>query len=189
MAIPLENILVTIVENLARLLPFRIVHDYEQAVRFTLGHAGPTIRGPEKGWCLFIPLIQRIEIVDATWGQVLLDTQSFETLDKISVTVSGAIIYKVVDARSYLLSVFDTDATATLRAIAKGCISAVLLQKSYESIRANKKNVEDLILEELKNEIQGWGLEVRKIHLHDVIRARSIRIHGFPQPSQKDNWE
>jgi regulator of protease activity HflC (stomatin/prohibitin superfamily) len=189
MAVTMENFLVTIVENLARLLPFRIVHDYEQAVRFTLGHAGPTIRGLERGWCFFVPLIQRVETVDATWGQVLLDTQSFETMDKVSLTVSGAIIYRVIDARCYLLSVFDTDATATLRAIVKGCISAVLSRQSYDNIMAGKKNVENLVLADFRGEIEGWGLEVRRVHLHDLIRARSIRIHGFSQPPPKDSWQ
>ncbi|MHC4469304.1 MAG: SPFH domain-containing protein [Planctomycetota bacterium] len=83
MAIALDNIIGTLLNNLVNLLPFRIIHDYEQAVRFTFGHAGPTIRGKERGWCLFVPLFQRVIIVDATWGQVLFDAQTIQTQDKI----------------------------------------------------------------------------------------------------------
>lgn len=189
MALSLDNIITTLLNNLANLLPFRIIHDYEQAVRFTFGHAGPTIHGTKRGWCLFVPLFQRIQIVDATWGQVLFDSQSIETKDKENLSVSGAAIYKVSDARSYLLSVFDTDATATLRAIAKGCIASVLISKSYGEIHADKECTENAVVEKFRQEVDGWGLEIHKVHIHDLTKARNIRIHGLMQPPTKDNWE
>lgn len=189
MAISLDNIITTLLNNLANLLPFRIIHDYEQAVRFTFGHAGPTIHGTKNGWCLFMPLIQRIQIVDATWGQVLFDSQSVETKDKVNLSVSGAAIYKVKDARCYLLSVFDTDATATLRAIAKGCIASVLIGKTYSEIHGDKESMERVAAEKFRNEVEGWGLEIHKVHIHDLTKARNIRLHGLTQPPIKDNWE
>lgn len=189
MPLSLDNVITTLLNNLANLLPFRIVHDYEQAVRFTFGHAGPTIHGTKRGWCLFLPLFQRIQLVDATWGQIRFDTQSVETRDKVNLSVSGAAIYKVRDARSYLLSVFDTDATATLRAIAKGCISSVLIKKSYEEIHVDKESTEKAIVEKFRQEVESWGLEIHKVHLHDLIKARNIHLHGLSQPPPKDNWE
>jgi regulator of protease activity HflC (stomatin/prohibitin superfamily) len=189
MAFSLDHIITTLLNNLANLLPFRIVHDYEQAVRFTFGHAGPTIHGTKHGWCLFVPLFQRIQIVDATWGQVLFDSQSVETKDKVNLSVSGAAIYKVRDARSYLLSVFDTDATATLRAIAKGCIASVLIGKTYGEIHADKESTERTVVEKFRDEVDGWGLEIYKVHIHDLIKTRNIRLHGLSQPPPKDSWE
>ncbi|MFC1636919.1 SPFH domain-containing protein [Planctomycetota bacterium] len=189
MALSLDHIITTLMNNLANLLPFRIIHDYEQAVRFTFGHAGPTIHGVKKGWCLFAPLFQRVQIVDATWGQVLFDSQSIETKDKMNISVSGAAIYKVRDARSYLLSVFDTDATATLRAIAKGCMASVLIEKAYHQIHADKEKAEKAIVEKFRQEVEGWGLEIHKVHIHDLTKARNIRLHGLSQPPPKDNWE
>ncbi len=189
MALTLDNIITTLLHNLANLLPFRIVHDYEQAVRFTFGHAGPTIHGVKRGWCLFMPLFQKVQIVDATWGQVLLDSQSIETEDKMNISVSGAAIYKVSDARSYLLSVFDTDATATLRAIAKGCMASVLIKRTYKQIHADKEDTEKVIVEKLRQEVEGWGLEIHKVHIHDLAKARNIRLHGLSQPPPIDNWE
>ena len=189
MALSLDNIITTLMNNLANLLPFRIIHDYEQAVRFTFGHAGPTIYGNKKGWCLFVPLFQRVQIVDATWGQVLFDSQSVETKDTVNLSVSGAAIYKVINARNYLLSVFDTDATATLRAIAKGCIASVLIGKTYNEVHTNKESIERVIVEKFRQEVEGWGLEIYKVHIHDLTKARNIRLHGLSQPPPKDNWE
>ena len=189
MALSLDNIVTTLMNNLANLLPFRIIHDYEQAVRFTFGHAGPTIHGTKQGWCLFMPLFQRVQIVDATWGQVLFDSQSVETKDKVNLSVSGAAIYIVKDARDYLLSVFDTDAAATLRAIAKGCIASVLIVKTYGEIHADKESMERTAAEKFRQEVDGWGLEIHKVHIHDLTKARNIRLHGLAQPPIKDNWE
>ncbi|MEN8127831.1 MAG: SPFH domain-containing protein, partial [Planctomycetota bacterium] len=182
MAIPLDNIIGTLLNNLVNLLPFRIIHDYEQAVRFTFGHAGPTIRGEERGWCLFVPLFQRVIIVDATWGQVLFDTQTIQTRDKVPLSVSGAAIYRVSDARSYLLSVFDTDAAAVLRAAAKGVIASILIAQTYEEIYHDKEAIEKQIVERFRQEITGWGIEIGKVHLHDLIRTRNICLHGLTRP-------
>ena len=189
MALSLDNVVTTLLNNLANLLPFRIIHDYEQAVRFTFGHAGPTIHGVKRGWCLFVPLFQKVQIIDATWGQVLLDSQSVETKDKMNISVSGAAIYRVKDARSYLLSVFDTDATATLRAIAKGGIASVIMKKTYNQIHKDKEDTEKAIIEKFRQEVEGWGIEIHKVHIHDLAKARNIRLHGLSQAPPRDNWE
>ena len=188
MAISLDNIIGTLLNNLANLLPFRIIHDYEQAVRFTFGHAGPTIRGFEHGWCLFVPLFQRIIIVDATWGQVLFDTQTIQTRDKISLSVSGATIYRISDARNYLLSVFDTDAAAVLRAVAKGAMASVLITHTYEEVYRDKEAVQEQIMQRFCQEIDGWGVEVSKVYLHDLIQTRNIRLHGLTKTQEPENW-
>ena len=188
MAIALDNIIGTLLNNLVNLLPFRIIHDYEQAVRFTFGHAGPTIRGKERGWCLFVPLFQRVIIVDATWGQVLLDAQTIQTQDKIPLSVSGATIYRISDARSYLLSVFDTDAAAVLRAVAKGVIASVLMAKAYNDIYRDKEGIQEEIVDRFRKEIDGWGVEISKVHLHDLIQTRNIRLHGLNRPMEPENW-
>ena len=154
MAIPLDNIIGTLLNNLVNLLPFRIIHDYEQAVRFTFGHAGPTIRGKERGWCLFVPLFQRVIIVDATWGQVL----------------------------------FDAHAAAVLRAVAKGVIASVLMAKTYDDIYRDKEGVQEQIVDRFRQEIEGWGVEISKVHLHDLIQTRNIRLHGLNRPMEPENW-
>ena len=188
MAFALDNVIGTLLNNLVNLLPFRIIHDYEQAVRFTFGHAGPTIRGKERGWCLFVPLFQRVIIVDATWGQVLLDAQTIQTQDKIPLSVSGATIYRISDARSYLLSVFDTDAAAVLRAVAKGVIASVLMTHTYDEIYHDKEGVQNQIVGLFRQEIDGWGVEISKVHLHDLIQTRNIRLHGLTQQMAPENW-
>ncbi|MHC5001273.1 MAG: SPFH domain-containing protein [Planctomycetota bacterium] len=188
MAMPLDNIIGTLLNNLVNLLPFRIIHDYEQAVRFTFGHAGPTIRGKKRGWCLFVPLFQRVIIVDATWGQVLFDAQTIQTQDKIPLSVSGATIYRISDARSYLLSVFDTDAAAVLRAVAKGVIASILMSKTYDDIYSDKEGIQEQIVDRFRQEIEGWGVEVSKVHLHDLIQTRNIRLHGLTQQMAPENW-
>ena len=188
MAVPLDNIIGTLLNNLVNLLPFRIIHDYEQAVRFSFGHAGRTIRGVQSGWCLFVPLFQRVTIVDATWGQVLFDTQTIQTLDKVPLSVSGAMIYRVSDARSYLLSVFDTDAAAVLRAVAKGVICSVLITYTYEAIYKDKEAIEETILQRFREVIDGWGIEIRTIYLHDLIQTRNIRLHGLARRFEMENW-
>ena len=135
-----------------------------------------------------MPLFQRVIIVDATWGQVLFDTQTIQTQDKVSLSVSGATIYRVSDARSYLLSVFDTDAAAVLRAVAKGAIASVMITQTYDDIYHDKEAIQAQILECFRQEIDGWGLEISKVYLHDLIQTRNIRLHGLNRPMEPENW-
>ena len=153
MALAFDNVLITVLDNFAKLLPFRIIHDYEQAVRYTFGHAGRTMHGTETGWCLFLPLIQNVDIIDVTWGQVRLDSQSVETKDKMNLSISGAVVYRVADARDYLLCVSDDDAAATLRAVAKGCVTSVLLDSNLDDVCSNRKQMQDRIAQELQKEV------------------------------------
>jgi len=176
---PLGNILITIAEHFAKLLPFRIIHDYEQALRYTFGHAGQTMRGPEKGYCFFIPLIQRVDIVDATWGQVRLDTLSVQAKNKTKLSISGAVIYRVKDARDYLLRVSDGDSAATLRAVAKGCVASVVMGNGYTSIHKDKEHIETSVARIIQEEVDEWGMEIRDVYLHDVVESRNIHLHGM----------
>ena len=102
--------------------------------------------------------------------------------------MSGATIYRVSDARRYLLSVFDTDAAAVLRAVAKGVIASVLIEHTYEVIYNDTEAIQDQILRRFREEIEEWGVEISKVYLHDLIQTRNIRLHGLNKPVTPENW-
>ena len=58
-----------------------------------------------------------------------------------------------------------------------------------EQIHADKEDAENAIIERLRQEIEGWGLEIHKVHIHDLVKTRNIRLHGLSQPPPMDNWE
>ena len=66
-------------------------------------------------------------------------------------------------------------------------ISSILIMKSYGDIYNDKNEIEEQIVHHLRQEIEGWGLEIRKVHLHDLIQTRNIRLHGLSQTQVPEN--
>jgi uncharacterized membrane protein YqiK len=72
--------------------------------------------------------------------------------------------------------------------LAKGVIASVLMAHTYDEIYHDKEGVQGQIVELFRQEIDGWGLEISKVHLHDLIQTRNIRLHGLNQPMAPENW-
>ena len=170
------NILGVMFENIAKLLPIRTVHDYQQGLRWTLGKAGKNLK---TGWKFFIPLVQSIDIIDRTASSIDLHPQVIRTSDDRQIAIQSGLEYRILDAKVYFMNLQDNDAIATVTIVARGHIATELSKYSYKDIWARKEDIEIALTERLQEKLSGWGLDAQRIHIAEYPEVRSHRFFGI----------
>lgn len=170
------NILGVVLENFAKLLPLRTVHDYQQGLRWTFGKAGKNLK---TGWKIFVPMVQSIDIIDRTISSIDLHPQVIRTSDNKQVAIRSGLEYRILDAREYFLNLQDNDAVATVRIVARGYIATELSKYDYQDIWGGKEDVENALTTRLQEKVAAWGLEAVRIHIAEYPEARSHRLFGI----------
>ncbi|MFC1765712.1 SPFH domain-containing protein [Planctomycetota bacterium] len=170
------NILGVIFENMAKLLPIRTVHDYQQGLRWTFGKAGKNLK---TGWKFFMPLVQSVDIIDQTVSSIDLHPQVIRTSDDKQIAIRSGLEYRILDAKEYFLNLQDNDAVATVRIVARGYIAAELSKYSYKDIWTKKEDIEIALTERLQEKVTAWGLDAQRIHIAEYPEVRSHRLFGI----------
>lgn len=170
--IDLANIAPTILENFAKLIPGRMVHDYERGVRFTKGRARRAQL--EQGWWWFLPLYQSIAIVSVKDQVKDIATQSLTTRDDIPVSASLCVEYEIFDAVLWQTEVHDFD--ESLHANAKIYLGRAIPLREYDYLRKHKRRVERSIAAALSSDVERWGVRITKVGLETFVRARQYRL-------------
>ena len=145
----------------------------ETGVRCTPGivkgvHITPLI----PGWWIYWPLIQNIETIRCKTQIKDLRPQSVWTSDRIEMTVSGAIRYRVRSAQKALLEVFDYD--QNVQTVALGIIQQYV--RGHELENLDTQQLEDEMLKGVRKASEGWGLYIEKVYITDIGRTQNIRI-------------
>lgn len=145
----------------------------ESGVRCTPGiirdvHIMPLI----PGWYLVWPIIQQLDIIKIKTQVKDLRPQSVWTQDRIEMTVSGAIRYRVRSAQKALLEVYDYD--QNIQAVALGIIQQYIREHSLENL--DTQQIEADVLKGVREASEGWGLRVEKVYITDIGRTQNIRI-------------
>jgi regulator of protease activity HflC (stomatin/prohibitin superfamily) len=155
--------------------PTRIVHSYQQGVRFRNGQDISLLR---TGFYVFIPVIESIELVvtaqDVEWTGV----QSLMLMDGTEVTIDGKLLYRVRNARMYFVNVteFKTSLSGICeihlaRAVRKLANLAELLEKQ-EEIETELKGV-------LSKAAFDWGVDVKDYGFANLTTAKASRMFGI----------
>jgi regulator of protease activity HflC (stomatin/prohibitin superfamily) len=165
MPLALDDILVTIAKNIGKLLPLRVINKNEQAVRYFMGEANGTL---ERGLYFFVPLLGKIEIIGKTDGDIDLGLLTVDTGEK-TVSASGSLIYRITTGYKYEINLDDDDAIKVLRGVGRGYISEAL-SADYSSFVKDRKNALEKVRAEMTKETEDrYGVEIKRIFLHDLI--------------------
>ncbi len=142
----------------------------ESGVRITLGSR---VKDCPSGWYVDWPIIhQFIKVNTATQG-VRFAVQSVTTQDDIDLSVRGAVLYRITDARKAIFETDDFD--QSLEAIAGGVIGSFIANKTYSEIRDHQA-LKAEIMKGLRGEAAGWGIRLLRVYLPDICRSSSIRV-------------
>ncbi len=144
-------------------------------MRVTLGKRLEDV-GP--GWYIHIPLIQEILYVEVVDQVIDVRSQSVTTKDGIGVIISGAIQYKITDARKALLGIQDFD--TAMQTLAIGTIGKYVSNKTFDECR-NVAAIEIELLKEMRETISGYGIKLQKTFITDFCKARTLRVIGNSQ--------
>jgi len=149
-----------------------IVMPDESGIKITLGK---WIKDCEPGWYIDWPLIHSFIKVNVALQGVKFGIQSVKTKDDIDVTIRGAILYRISNARKAILETSDFD--QTLEAVACGVIESFITNKTYGEV-GNHETLKDEIMKGLRKEAEGWGIKLLRVYIPDIGRVTNIRILG-----------
>ena len=154
-----------------------IIRCYESGVKLTLGNYKKTLTHENglwgKGAHFYWPIVSDILKLPIMPQLERLPCQSIETSDGISVGVSGAVEYSVVDAKCALLDVQDME--DSLLHLTTGTMSRYVNAKSLAECR-DLEALEKEIVSGIRKRATEWGLKIRKFYITDLATHQAIRI-------------
>lgn len=160
-------------DNLAAMVPFRVVRSYQRAVRFWLGRPGPAL---EAGIWWAIPGLLTIEIVDTRADTTNLPTQTVTTQDGKSVTFSANVEFEIVDPVAYLTGVQQFDFSLTN--IAMSHLAKRVRAWTWNELVAEQRALELSLRDTMTTRAKKWGVQVNDVGLTDLTPAKTIRFYG-----------
>jgi regulator of protease activity HflC (stomatin/prohibitin superfamily) len=164
--------LTNILETLRDIFPrtFTVFPD-EAGVRITVGTKVKPLR---PGWYVYWPVVQHIEKLSITPQAVDLRPQSVRTEDGTDMVISGAILYRISEARKALLNVRDYD--KSLQVLALGVIAEFIDKHKLADLKIS--NLRNAILTGVREEATGFGLKIMKVYITDLGCAKNLRVLG-----------
>ncbi len=142
----------------------------QAGVRVTLGKY-ERVLGP--GWFFIWEVLQQIHYMTVTPQWVDLRGQSVFAKYGVNMTVSGAIRYRITDARKALLSINDVD--KSLATLALGIILEYVGKREVSEC-TDPAGLADEILKGVREQASGWGVKVMEVKITDWGTTRNLRV-------------
>jgi regulator of protease activity HflC (stomatin/prohibitin superfamily) len=101
-----------------------------------------------------------------------LKQQSLVTKDNKTITVRGMIKSKVIDARKFLLEVFDQ--ADALGDTTMGVIARIIMDSTSEEVMS--PDINNRITIKARTEAKKYGIEVIQVTLIDISPSKSLRL-------------
>lgn len=150
------------------IVPFHIVKDYEHGVLLRFGKFHSKINS---GLVWKIPFFDEVLLTHNTITTMVIKEQSLTTKDEKNIVISGIVKYKITNAKTFLLEVYDV--ADAINDIAKGKIKDLVIHKTWDEVREiSDSEIKDKVEEEVKN----WGIKIYYITITDLAQIRTIRL-------------
>ena len=153
------------------LVPWEIIAPWDEGIRVRFGKY---IKVLKPGMHLSLPWIDEIQTINVKLQAVNIPNQNVWTLQRESVTVSGAVEYRITDIKKCFVDVQDHDESlieVTQGLIAEYVGSVMTEELSVESIMEN-------VIGPLSVEGERWGVEVTRLYISDLVKTIPLRIFG-----------
>lgn len=166
-----EQLLAAIIDKFWLFSPFIVINQYENGVVLRLGVYNRTI---EPGWRWKLPGVDNVLITVVTQSTLNAQSQTIETKDSKSVTISAIIQYEIYDARAYLLDVWEGQ-----DAVLDNILAAVELhvgQSNWNDVDSQELN--KMVLKTIRKRVRKYGVRVKWLAFADRTRAKALRLMG-----------
>jgi len=147
----------------------RILKEYERAVVFRLGRVvekGAFFGGNGPGLIILIPFIDIIERVSMRTVTMDVPPQDVITRDNVTVKVNAVIYFRVVDAKSAIISV-ENYLYATSQ-IAQTTLRSILGQGQLDDLLANRDEINLSLQRVIDQQTEPWGIKVTAVEVKNV---------------------
>ena len=162
-------------QNIAALVPFKIVRSYERAVRFWLGKPGGEL-APGFWWTF--PGLLTMEVVDTRSDTSNLPTQSVTTSDGRSVTFSANVEFSITDAVAYVTGVQQFDFSLTN--VAMSHLAKRVRAWTWDELVTEQRQLELSLRDTMTTRAKRWGVTIHDVGITDLTCAKTMRFYGVP---------
>ncbi len=167
----MTNFLDRIFKTIWRFVPrIELIQPDEAGVRVTLGKYERALR---PGWYFIWEIFQTIHSLTVTPCWVDLRGQSVLAKYGQNMTVSGAIRYRITDARKALLTINDVD--KSLAILALGIILEYIGKREVAEC-TNPRGLAEEILKGVREQATGWGVKVMEVKITDWGTTQNLRV-------------
>lgn len=167
------SIVEAVLDNVATLLPVRLVASYERGVKFQ-GGIDVAELGPGLHW--FVPGWQSIEIINIAPETRNLPTQTVMSKDGRAVTFSANVCYRITNARVMFVSVQSFD--EAMIAYAMCHLAHAVGTRTFAALRREREELEVELADSLSEKVAAWGAEIEWVGLTDLAEATAYRMFG-----------
>jgi regulator of protease activity HflC (stomatin/prohibitin superfamily) len=141
----------------------KVIYEYEQGLRFTLGkYTG--VMAP--GLNIVIPIFQTYQKVDTRVKTVDVPKQDCITRDNVSVNVDAVTYYFVEDVEKSILKVEDF--YYAISQLSQTTMRDVVGEVSLDELLTSRDQISDKIRLIIDNASDAWGLKVERVELKHV---------------------
>jgi len=166
-----SDIVGLVADNIMKLLPWRVIGEDQQGVRWTCGRAGVP---KAHGWMWFVPIIQSISVVDTTYGTVDIGYQTFG-----DITLRGEALYRVYEASDFLIFVSDGDHEGVVSMLARSALA-------HEYRKNPDGLLEKRVLGRMSERLNLWGIKVFKFSITERLQTENVRLLGHIPAGTED---
>lgn len=160
-----------IVEWIGKFIP-RILHikAIEEGVMYTRSKykkIGPGIH-------IYLPIWSDYYTYPIKRNTLDLPAQILLTKDTKSVYIEVCVVYSINDIVKALVETYDLE--DTIRDIAQGCVKKIVSNANLEDLQKEQTKTDSLLTKELKEELHGYGINVKNGFLTNISNVRVYRI-------------
>lgn len=148
----------------------RVIMQYEQGIKFTLGKF-TSMMGP--GLHIVVPVIQTFERVDTRIKTVDVPKQDCITKDNVSVNVDAVTYYYVENVEKSILNVEDF--ANAISQLAQTTMRDVVGEVSLDELLANRDAISDKIKSIIDKASDKWGIKVERVELKHIELPESLQ--------------
>lgn len=142
-------------------------------IRLTLGKHVQVLT---PGWYVYWPILQEIRAIYISMQVVDLRPQSVITKDGKSLTISGGMRYRVVDAKKSILEVAEW--SKSIQILALGLIAEYVSKHTYAEL-ADLEKISNTILDGFEKEAVEIGMHIMDMYITDIGVSKNIRLFGL----------
>lgn len=175
------EILNNIFQHIMDLIPFRIIHSYEQGVRWSFGKPGPILKS---GIHFFIPFLQSIDTLPTTLSPAQFEID-VRTIDEYECTCRIGMEYRVVDIKTLYSKIQEgeiAEGLPTLSVIAAGLAASILSNYTYQKIWRDKEKLEEEIADECNAVFKTKGIFVEDMRISSCKKTQGFKIFMAKTP-------
>ncbi|MCX8166235.1 MAG: SPFH domain-containing protein [Candidatus Micrarchaeota archaeon] len=140
-----------------------IINQYEKGIRYFLGRYETVL---EPGLCLNIPFIHKIDRLDMRTITIKIPRLECLTKDNVSIKITAAVYYKIVDIQKAVLEVANVD--YTVMQYAQTAMRDAVGKWELDKLLSERDTIGKTIEKIVDTETANWGVDIQSIKIQDI---------------------